>query len=221
MNVITPPSFSVKDCSLSTISTGEHAGTLPEFRDKLITIHEGCIYHHFWGGHLRPMFVDPEYHNDFAAWAYHTLHDDILAERLGIIDPTDYKDLEILRQVVLEVVEERLDEKEAFFWSKRREKFHFVRSKLIIFATPLKITNPIDLITAVPAMSTHSIFYHFIDARGRLPDSLDDFSVWLKSFGEKYDDLIHQLKSLDPYFFTLVELKKQIIKTINNYFIKE
>jgi hypothetical protein len=220
MDAAAPP-FLVKDCSLSTIATGEHAGTLIEFRDKLSTIHEGCIYHHFWGGHLRPMFVDPEYHNDFAAWAHHVMHDDILAERLGIIDPTDYKDLELLRQAVLEVVEERLDERDAFFWTKRRENFHFVRSKLIVFATPLRITNPIDLITVVPAMSTHSIFYHFIDARRRLPDNLDDLSIWLKSFGDEYNELIHQLKSIDPYFFTLPELKKQIIKIINQYFIKE
>lgn len=220
MNATAPP-FLVKDCSLSTISTGEHAGNLIEFRDKLAAIHEGCIYHHFWGGHLRPMFVDPEYHNDFASWAHHTLHDDILAERLGIIDPTDYKSLEELRQAVLEVVEERLDEREIFFWSKKRENFHFVRSKLIIFSTPLKIASPVDLITVLPAMSTHSIFYHFIDARGRLPDNQDDFSVWLKSFGKEYDELIHQLESLDPYFFNLVELKKQIIKIINHHFIKE
>jgi len=221
MAAATESPFLVKDCSLSTISTGERAGNLIEFRDKLATIHEGCIYHHFWGGHLRPMFVDPEYHNDFAAWAHHTLHDDILAERLGIIDPTDYKSLELLRQTVLEVVEERLDEREVFFWSKKRENFHFVLSKLIVFSTRLCMINPVDLITVVPAMSTHSIFYHFIDARGRLPDHLNDFSVWIKSFGEEYNELSYQLKSLDPYFFTLAELKKQVIKIVNHYFIKE
>lgn len=213
--------FLVKDCALSTIATGEHAGTLIEFRDKLMTIDEGCIYHHFWGGHLRPMFVDPEYHNDFAAWAHHVLHDDILAERLGIIDPIDYNDLEQLRAVVLEVIEGRLDEREEFYWSKKREKFHFVRSKIVIFSTPLQMVNPIDLIEIVPIMSTHSIFYHFIDAKRRSQEGWDDFSLWLQSFGEKYHDLIHQIRSLDPYFFTLVQLKKELLKIIKNYFIKE
>jgi hypothetical protein len=216
-----PSPFFVKDCLLSTISTGEHAGTLIEFRDKLMTIHEGCIYHHFWGGHLRPMFVDPEYHNDFAAWAHHTLHDDILAERLGIIDPTEFDDLEQLRQAVLEVVEERLDEREVFYWSKKREHFHFVQSKIIIFSTPLQIATPLDLIKIVPIMSTHSIFYHFIDAKRRSPEGWDDFSIWLKSFGDEYTDLIHQLQSVDPYFFSLVELRKELIRIIKNYFIKD
>ncbi len=216
-----PSPFFVKDCSLSTISTGEHAGNLIEFRDKLTTIHEGCIYHHFWGGHLRPMFIDPEYHNDFASWAHHVLHDDLLAEKLGIIDPTDYNNLQQMRQAVLEVVEERLDEREVFYWSKRTKKFHFVRSKIIIFSTPLSLENPIDLLRVVPTMSTHSIFYHFIDARGRTTKGLDDFTEWLLGFGDGYDELIKQIHSLDPYFFTLVELKKVLIKTINQFFVKE
>lgn len=220
MSTTTSP-FLVKDCVLSTISTGEHAGTLIEFRDKLATIHEGCIYHHFWGGHLRPAFIDPEYHNDFAAWAHHTLHDDILAERLGIIDPTEFSDIELLRRAVLEVIEERLDEREFFYWSKKQDHFHFVRSKIIIFSTPFQIAAPFDLINIVPTMSTHSIFYHFIDAKRRSPEGLDDFSIWLKSFGQDYDDLIHKLRLIDPYFFSLVELRKEIVKIITNYFIKD
>jgi hypothetical protein len=213
--------FLVKDCLLSTISTGEHAGTLIEFRDKLATIHSGCVYHHFWGGHLRPMFIDPDYHNDFASWAYHTMHDRILAERLSIIDPTDYKDIENLRQVVLDVVEDRLDEREVFYWSKKQEPFHFVRSKIIIFSTPLQIANPADLLQIIPKMSTHSIFYHFIDARRRSDEGLDDFSVWLKSFGDEYKKLIHNIQSIDPYFFSLQELRKQLLTETKNYFIKE
>lgn len=221
INRFTPTPFLVKDCVLSTISTGEHAATIIEFREKLATIHEGCIYHHFWGGHLRPAFVDPEYHNDFASWAHHVLHDDILAEKLGIIDPTDYTDLEQLRQVVLEVVDERLEENEVFYWSKNQEHFHFVRSIIVIFATPLQIVNPIDLLAVVPTMSTHSVFYHFIDAKRRSPEGIDDFSLWLQSFDGQFDDLIHQFQSIDPYFFTLVELKKALMKVIKNYFIKE
>lgn len=221
MDAKSPSPFFVKDCLLSTISTGEHAGTLIEFRDKLLTIHEGCIYHHFWGGHLRPAFIDPEYHNDFAAWAHHTLHDDILAERLGIIDPTEFSDIEQLRRAVVEVVEEWLDEREVFYWSKKQDFFHFVRSKIIIFSTPLQITAPIDLIKIVPTMSTHSIFYHFIDAKRRSSEGLDDFSVWLKSFGNEYKVLIEKFQAIDPYFFTLVELRKKIEKTIKDFFIKE
>lgn len=213
--------FYVKDCVLSTISTGEHATNIIEFRDKLISTPEGSIYHHFWGGHLRPMFVDPEYHNDFAAWAHQALHDNILAERLGIIDPTQFRNLEELRNEVLEVVENRLEETEEHYRQKVNNHFHFVRSKIIIFSTPMQINTPLELIKIVPFMSTHSIFYHFIDAKRRSDEGYDDFSVWLQSFGDEYQDLILQIRSIDPYFFNLVQLKKELIKVIQKHFIAE
>ena len=37
---------------------------------------------------------------------------------------------------------------------------------------------------AVPNMSVGSIFYHFIDARRRSPEMMDDFRTWLRSYGE-------------------------------------
>jgi hypothetical protein len=52
------------------------------------------MYFHFWAGLLRPHFLDPEYPNDFGAWAYHSLHDKILAERLSIINPADFASLD-------------------------------------------------------------------------------------------------------------------------------
>jgi len=58
--------FAVKDCALIAIATGERAHNLRELRDRLETTRPGCIYHHFWGGLLRPSFDDPEYQNDFA-----------------------------------------------------------------------------------------------------------------------------------------------------------
>ena len=53
--------FAVKDCALIAISTGTHAQNLRELRDRLETVHPGCIYYHFWGGLLRPQFDEPEY----------------------------------------------------------------------------------------------------------------------------------------------------------------
>jgi hypothetical protein len=63
-------------------------------------VHQGCIYHHFWGTLLRAQFADREYSNDFATWCHRSLHDTAVAERLAVIDPADYSDLEELRQAL-------------------------------------------------------------------------------------------------------------------------
>ena len=131
--------FSVKDCALVTIATGKKAQNLKEMREHLLTIHLGSIYHHFWGGLLRPRFDEPEYNNDFAEWVHHALQDNILAERLSVIDPDPFVNLESLRQELLEVIEQRLDEIETVTWAKPDMQFHFVRSQMVVFDTRGKI----------------------------------------------------------------------------------
>src|SRR5258708_2955126 len=108
--------FYFKDCALSTIATGKKAENLRELYDRLSTIHPSSIYHHFWGTRLSPQYETQEYLNDFAMWCYQHIHDQTLAERLSIIDPTEYKNLEDLRKELLSAIETRLDETEDLIW---------------------------------------------------------------------------------------------------------
>jgi hypothetical protein len=210
--------FFIKDCALIAIATGKQAQDLRELRDNLQTIHPGSIYYHFWGGLLRPRFDDPEYNNDFAAWAAHSLHDKKLAERLSIIDPTEFSSLADLRQELIEAIEERLDESESIPWAKRDDRFDFIRSQIIIFDTYRKILKPQEFVTVLPTMSVGSIFYHFIDACRRSPDAVDDFQHWLEGFDGTYADLCQQISEIDPYFSTLTELRTELANLFRAYF---
>jgi hypothetical protein len=210
--------FDVKDCALAAIGTGKRATNLRELHDILEVIHPGCVYYHFWGVLLRPRFENPEYLNDFAEWARHGLHDQRLAERLGVIDPTEFSDLEQLRLEVLDTLEERLDEGEMVPWAKRDQQFHFIRSQIVVFDIHRDIARPEDLVEAVPQMSVGSIFYHFIDARRRTEESFDDFRSWLKLFGDKYAPLIKDLSHVDPYFATLRGLRGQLAEVFRDFF---
>ena len=165
----------IKDCDLVAIATGVRAQNLKELRNNLITCHPGFVYYHFWGGLIRPRFVDPEYNNDFAAWAAHGIHDKKLAEILGVVDPTDFKDIEDLRNELIEIIENRRDESEYLTWSHSDRQFNFIRSEIVIFDTKYKVSNPEDLAELISRLSVTSIFYHFIDARRRSPKGEDDF----------------------------------------------
>ncbi|MBF0549848.1 MAG: hypothetical protein HQK60_04880 [Deltaproteobacteria bacterium] len=210
--------FIVKDCALLTIATGRTARNLKEMTDHLVNIHIGSIYHHFWDGLLRSRFADPEYNNDFAEWVHHALQDNILAERLSIINPAAFPDLESLRWGLLEIMEQRLDEIEMVAWAKLDMQFHFVRSQIMVFETREVIETPEQLGEAVSKMTEGSIFYHFIDARRRSPEMMDDFRSWLKSCGADCEDLFSQLASVDPYFGSLVELRGRLTNLFTNYF---
>ena len=209
--------FAVKDCALIAIATGERANDLRELRDRLETTRPGCIYHHFWGGLLRPSFDDPEYQNDFAVWAYHGLHDRFLAERLALVDPTDFGDLEDLRRELIEIIEERLDENELVAWTAAHQQFQFIRSQIVVFDTRIRISKPEELKELIPQLTVGSVFYHFVDARGRTANKNDDFSEWLMGFGDTYDELLGQIASLDPYFKSLTKLRSQLGDIFKEY----
>ena len=94
--------FLIKSCSLASIAEGVQAGSLFELKEKAAQINESSIYYHFWGVKMNPQFVHTQHHNDFAAWAFHRLHDHILAEKLSVIDPTEFDSLEDLHQELME-----------------------------------------------------------------------------------------------------------------------
>lgn len=213
-----PDPFAVKDCALVAIALGHKAQNLREMRDHLLRIHPGSIYHHFWGGLLRPQSAQPEYYNDFAGWVHYQLHDDILAERLAILDPTSHADLQFLRHELVDLVEERLDEVEWLNWARADHEFHFARSQILIFDTRNRIETPEELTTAVAGMSAGSVFYHFIEARRRVPDGLDDLRFWLMGFGETYAELCDLIASVDPYFGGLTGLRQQLTDLFATYF---
>lgn len=212
-----PDPFAVKDCALLAIATGSHAQNLREFRDQLRVVPVASIYYHFWGRLLRPSFDDPEFSNDFASWARHGVHDHPLAERLAVIDPTDFADLDALRLEVLEVVEQRLEEHAFVPWARGDHEFHFLRSQIVVFDTPYSVSRPRDLAGLFPQLPLTSIFYHIIDARRRTPLRTDDFRAWLAGFGHRYDDMITHLGFLDPFFSTLAELRDTITRLLEEH----
>lgn len=210
--------FEIKDCALIALATGKRAQNLRELRDNLQVVDASSIYYHFWGGLLRPRFDEPEYNNDFAAWGRHALHDWVLAERLAVIDPTDLADLEALRQELVEVIEERLEERETVPWSRPDQQFYFLTSQIVVFDTNRRLHEPAELVTALATMSRGSVFYHFIDARRRQPEGGDDFRAWLCGRANGHLVLCERLAEVDPFFSSLAETRDKLLALFAEYF---
>ncbi len=205
-------SFKIKDCALVAIATDFRAQNLSELRNCLLDVPPSSIYYHFWGGLLRPRFDDPEYNNDFSVWAYRSMHDLVLAERLAIVDPTEFSGLESLRADLVEIIEDRLDESGWIGWAPAQKPFHFLRSQIVVFDTHRRVETPRELLDVLPSLSGASIFYHFIDARRRMPLGTDDFRAWISGLGDQFQALCGDLASVDPYFMSLVSLRDQLVE---------
>lgn len=206
----TPAPLRILDCSLLILSVGRSAQNLRELRDHLTIVPTQSISHHFYDSLLRPTFDHPEYRNDFARWAGRQLRDELLAERLGIIDPIDYPDLEALRQALVDVIEDRLAEVPEVPQAPSGQAFHFLGSRFVIIETGVRVSAPGDLAAMLPSLSTGSIFIHFIEARRRTPFRRDDFSAWLEQWGPEYVPVCKRLQAIDHYLWSLTELRELI-----------
>jgi hypothetical protein len=135
-----------------------------------------------------------------------------------VIDPTDHDDLESLRRDLIDTIEEELDSSDSLAWASREQRFHFVRSQIVVFHTHRTVMEPAGLADAVATMSRSSVFYHFVDARRRTPNSTDDFSTWLTDLcKQEYGDLCVRLKGIDPFFRTLTEIREELVRTFEDF----
>ena len=210
--------FFIKDCALIAIATGKRAQNLRELTERLREVEANSVFYHFWGGLLRPRFDNPEYHNDFAIWVAESLHNKVLAEKLAAIDPSAFENIEELRNEVIETLEEALDDAEYPLWAKKDSLFDFIRCRLVIFDTKMRVLAPEDLLPLLPNLSLGSIFFHFIDGRRRNRNSLDDFRNWITSFGVPYEELVRSIGEICPYFTPLNKLREQLTEVFERYF---
>lgn len=130
-----PGPFIVKDCTLVQISTGLRAQSLKDLREGIATVESDCIYYHFWGNKMAPSFEQLEYNNDFATWVAKELNDIILAEKLSVIDPSEFSSLEELREELLDIIDQRLDELDFPPMTKYDKQFHFIKGFIVVFDT--------------------------------------------------------------------------------------
>lgn len=204
----------IKDCVLLNIATGVRAQNVKELMDALATIHPRSIIYHFWNKKLRPSFEEPEYNNDFASWAYNNLHDNRLAERLSLINPVSFPETEDLRKKLIEVLDFSIEENQSNEDSKESEKFQFTHSEVVTFDTDIVVNKPEEFSNIVNELSLGSIYYHFIYTN----DPSDNIIAWLAGFGDKYKDLTLEIINLDPYFFTLDELRSRSAQVFKDNF---
>ncbi|HEX9190754.1 MAG TPA: DUF5752 family protein, partial [Candidatus Deferrimicrobiaceae bacterium] len=152
--------------------------------------------------------------NDFAVWAKLYLGDRVLAERLGILDPYAFRSLEELRAATLEVIDERLSESAMVPWARPGDEFFFLEATTVVFDAGIRITHPARLGAYIRKMTNGSVYFHFLEARRRPPFGRDDFTAWLLEDEEANRPYIQALASVDFYFHSLPDLRRELARVI-------
>ncbi|HWI40488.1 MAG TPA: DUF5752 family protein, partial [Verrucomicrobiae bacterium] len=153
------------------------------------------------------------YTNDFAQWAGESLEEQALAEHLATLDPYDYCDVSQLREALLDRIDRYLERFPAPRPALPGHEFYFGESVLVSFPVGVRARNLAEFIIALRYVDLRSIYYHFYDARTRLGDGRNDFSLWIEeTLG--MTALAHRIARIDPFMRPLEGIRRLIIDEV-------
>lgn len=191
--------------------TGMRARNLEELRTGVEVVAPASIFYHTHHQFLSHHFEKPVVYNDFSMWVGEALQDEALSERLGVLDLLEFTTIHELREAVLLLIGQHLDEGRApLRQCPPGDEFHFCKSKSFIMPLGLVATDVPDFFVKLHRITNVSLYFHFLEARLRLGRPANDFSQWLEWRGEP--ELAVQIAELDPYSVTLDELRNKIIE---------
>jgi hypothetical protein len=193
------------------VLTGLKARNLPELLRNIESVPDACVFHHTHSHYLSHSFEKPLVYNEFAAWVSHALQEKRLAEQLAAVDLFGFTSIRDLREELVRTIGRFLQESGGRLReSPPGDEFHFAKSKSFILPTRLQAATVSEFRANLPHITSMTLYFHFFEARLRLERRTNDFSAWLHSIGEK--ELAEDIDRLNPYDYTLNELKQRIIE---------
>ena len=195
--------------------TGLRAANVSELLELIKTVPGSSVYHHTHRFLQQHQYLSPEPPNDFAYWVSNVLGEPELGERLASIDIIQFSTIRSLREKIIEVIEKYLKKNPTVQtkYVRNGAEFHFVKSVSFVLLTNYKAYDLKELTEILKKITIDSIYYHVFEARLRLEKGSNDFSVWIeKFFGDK--KLASKISRLDPYTYTMEDLRKTIVKII-------
>ena len=89
------------------------------------------IYFHTHSYFLRHSYVERVYPNDFAQWVASEVRDLVLGERLAVVDPFAFANLETLRDELLSIIDDHLSRMPVVPRVIYGSPFHFNQSRIL------------------------------------------------------------------------------------------
>lgn len=195
--------------------TGLTASTLTQLLRYLKEVPGSCIYHHTHKFLQQHQYLSPEPPNDFAYWVSVILREEELGEKLASIDTVQFSNIRSLREKIIKTIEDYLKANPLakLRFAHEDEEFHFIKAISFLIPTNYTVYDLKEFNEVLKRITIDSIYFHIFEARLRLEKPTNDFSNWIESsLGDK--NLAGKISGLDPYTYTLEDLRKRLIKII-------
>jgi hypothetical protein len=181
------------------------ANTINDFKNAIKLIPLNSLLYHFYINIFNYNLISSIYTNDIAYWFYKNGYCSV-AEEIASIDPTEYLDLENLRQDLINILSKYSDDKII------ENSFYFLTIKRNIFFTNLKTNTLEEFVNGIRNSSVNSIFYHLIMSKLDNKKPINDYSEWLSIQG--YSQKAELINKIDIYALNLVQVKQLILEAL-------
>ncbi len=192
-------------------ATGLRATTIPELLEQMKVVGGASIFYHTHTSLLEHHFVERKFYNDFTTWISDSLQEYKLAEKLCGIDMMEFTSIRALREAFIKTIGNYIEEQNGESPRKAPpgEGFYFLKAKSFVFPTGHEARSVDEFFECLQHISPISLYFHVFESRLRLKRPSSDFGVWLTDMGAK--DIAEKISKLDPYAYTLDELRERII----------
>jgi len=190
---------------------GVRAENERQLADLLEEVPLDSVYYHTHSFFLRHKFAAGAYPNDFATWAAIQVRDRTLGERLAMVDPGLFPNLQALREELVAVIDDHLRDLQAVPGSILGEPFEFIQSQLVEVPTGHRATTLQEFRDVLLEVELTAIYYHLMEARMRLGRGQNDFAAWVEQ-GLGLPSLAAKIRAVDPYAGSLEQTRSRLVQ---------
>jgi hypothetical protein len=185
-----------------------------ELLDRLEEVPAGSVFYHTHGYFLRHRPVTTAYGNDFAAWVATQVRDQVLAERLAVVNPVEFRALETLREELASTIHDHLLRLSSVPRVEFGEIFHFQQSHIVEVPLGPPATNLAEFRAALADVDASAIYFHMVEARTRLGRRAGDFAEWIRTtLG--LPALAEGIERIDTYMTSLERVRARVLALVD------
>jgi uncharacterized protein DUF5752 len=185
-----------------------------ELLDRLEDVPAGSVFYHTHGYFLRHRPVTTAYGNDFAAWVAGHVRDQVLAERLAVINPFEIASLEDLREELMSTIHDHLLRLSTVPRVEFGDVFHFQQSHIVEVPLGAAVTTLAEFRAGLSEVDASAIYFHMVEARSRLGRRSGDFAEWIRDALEM-PALAERIERIDAYMTNLERVRARVLALLD------
>lgn len=193
-------------------SLGKRAQDIHRLLEIIEEVPADSIYYHTHSYYLRHPYTQELYPNDFATWVVRHAQDRVLGERLGVVDPFDFDDIEALRAELVGIIGDHLDRANLPVSARVAEPFEFIRSHVIEVDLYIEVVTLKEFRDELSHVEIGAVYNHICEARMRKRRPSGDFADWLSSeAGLRLPELSYQIVNVGRLGLSLEGMRGRIV----------